>query len=173
FPAIFTIGLEPDSGASLLFVTMSNLFANIPFGGLFGGLFFLLLFFAAITSAIGYLEPVVMTCKELFKMKRGTAVFASLAAIFIVGFPNILAHGIWSDILIRGMNLFDFTDYLSGNIMMPLGALVLALYTLFSWKFKNYQEDLNVGASGIKVFNWWKPIVSFVLPVVLVIIFVT
>lgn len=173
FPAIFSIGLGPDSGASLLFVTMSNLFSHMPGGMFFGGMFFLLLFLAAISSGIGYLESVVMTCTELFKMNRTKAVILSLSAIFIVGLPNILAHGIWSHILIGGRNLFDFSDYLSGNIMMPLGALILAFYTLFVWKFEGYQKDANIGANRFKVFSWWAPFVKYVIPIILVIIFVT
>lgn len=173
FPAIFSIGLEPDSGASLLFVSMSNILTNISVSSLFGAMFFLLLFFAAISSAIGYLEPIVTTVSELFKIKRTKAVIYSLLAIFIVGFPNILAHGIWSHILIGGRNLFDFADYLSGNIMMPIGAFVLVLYIAFVWTFEKFQEETNIGATSIKVFNWWSPLVKFVIPVVLMIIFIT
>jgi NSS family neurotransmitter:Na+ symporter len=152
---------------------MSNLFANIPFGHFFGGMFFLLVFFAAISSAIGYLEPIVMTCCELFKMSRIWSVTVSLLAIFIVGFPNILAHGVWSHILVGGRNLFDLSDYISGNIMMPLGALVLAFYTLFIWKFDHYQKDTNVGANWFRVFRWWAPAVKYFIPATLLLIFIT
>lgn len=173
FPAIFALGLPVDSGSSLLFITMSNLFDQIPLGGLFGTLFFILLLFAATSSALGYLEPIVMTISELGKIDRKKSVWIALAAIFIVGFPTIMAQGPWKDVLIGGRNFFDLADYVSGNIMMPLGALVLSFYTLFVWKFKNYQEEANIGASGFRVFNWWKPLVTVVIPVALVIIFVT
>jgi NSS family neurotransmitter:Na+ symporter len=173
FPAIFALGLKPDAGSSLLFVTMSNLFSHMPAGNLFGGMFFLLLLFAAISSSIGYLEPIVMTCTELFKMNRKKAVWLSLIAIFIVGLPSILAQGPWSNILIMGRNFFDFVDYLSGNVMMPLGALILSFYALVVWKFKRFQEETNVGAGKLKVFNWWSPLVKFIIPVSLVIIFLT
>jgi NSS family neurotransmitter:Na+ symporter len=173
FPAIFALGLTPDAGPSLLFVTMSNLFSHLPAGNLFGGMFFLLVFFAALSSSLGYLEPIVMTNTELFKMDRRKAVWVSLIAIFIVGFPTILAQGPWSDILIGGRNFFDFADYLSGNIMMPLGALVLSLYTVFVWKFDKYQEDTNIGAEKIKVYDWWSPLVKILIPIALIIIFIS
>lgn len=173
FPAIFALGLPTDSGASLLFVTMSNLFDKLPLGALFGTLFFILLFFAATSSALGYLEPIVMTISELGKIDRKKSVWIALAAIFIVGFPTIMAQGPWADILIGGRNFFDFADYLSGNIMMPLGALVLAMYTLFVWKFKNFKQEANMGAKGFMVFEWWKPLVTVVIPIALVIIFVS
>ena len=173
FPAIFALGLPVDSGSKLLFVTMSNLFDKIPFGGLFGTMFFLLIFFAALSSALGYLEPVVMTISELGKIDRKKAVWIALTAIFIVGFPTIMAQGPWKDVLIGGKNFFDLADYVSGNIMMPLGALVLSMYTLFVWKFKNFKEEANMGAEGFMVFEWWKPLVTIVIPIALVIIFVT
>lgn len=173
FPAIFALGLTPDAGPSLLFVTMSNLFAHIPAGNFFGGMFFLLVFFAAVSSALGYLEPIVTTGTELFKMDRKKAVWVSLIIIFIVGFPTIMAQGPWANVLIGGRNFFDFADYLSGNIMMPLGALVLSFYTLLVWKFNKYQEETNAGAVKLKVYDWWGPLVKVLIPIALVIIFVT
>lgn len=173
FPAIFALGLQPDAGSSLLFVTMSNLFNQLPLGSLFGTMFFLLVFFAALSSAIGYLEPIVMTGTELFKMDRKKAVWLSLGLIFIIGLPTIMAQGPWKDILIGGRNFFDFADYLSGNILMPLGALLLSLFTLLVWKFEKYQEETNMGSKGIMVFNWWSPFVKIIIPIALVIIFVT
>ena len=173
FPAIFALGLTPDAGPSLLFVTMSNLFSHIPAGNFFGGMFFLLVFFAAVSSALGYLEPIVTTGTELFKMDRKKAVWVSLIIIFIVGFPTIMAQGPWANVLIGGRNFFDFADYLSGNIMMPLGALVLSFYTLLVWKFNKYQEETNAGAVKLKVYDWWGPLVKVLIPIALVIIFVT
>lgn len=173
FPAIFALGLQPDAGSSLLFVTMSNLFNQLPLGNLFGAMFFLLIFFAALSSAIGYLEPIVITVTELFKLDRKKSVWLCLILIFIIGFPTIMAQGPWKDILIGGMNFFDFADYLSGNILMPLGALLLSLFTLFVWKFDKYQEDTNLGAKGFMVFKWWKPLVMVLIPIALLVIFVT
>ncbi|CAM2873996.1 sodium-dependent transporter [Hathewaya histolytica] len=173
FPAIFSMGLKPNGGSSTLFVTMSNLFSNMPAGNLFGALFFLLVLFAAISSVIGYLEPIVMIVTELMNVNRKKAVWSCLAVIFIVGFPTILAYGPLANIKIAGKNLFDFADYLSGNILMPLGALILSLYTLFVWKFKKYQEETNIGAVKVRVFYWWAPLVKFTIPVAIIIIFIT
>ncbi len=172
FPAIFALGLEVDSGSKLLFITMSNLFAQIPFGALFGSIFFLLILFAALSSGLGYLEPISITVSELGKKTRAQSVWISLFAIFIFAIPSVLAKGPWSDVTIIGKNIFDFADYLSGNIMMPLGALVLAFYTVFKWKFTGFQEDLNTGATKITVSSIWKPIVMLLIPIALVIIFV-
>ncbi|MDO5717831.1 MAG: sodium-dependent transporter [Tissierellia bacterium] len=172
FPAIFALGLEPGQGSQLLFVTMSNLFNILPGGKFFGTLFFLLVFFAALLSAIGYFEPIVSTVSELGKMSRKKAVWISLAVIFVVGFPTIMAHGPWADKSIFGMNFFDFADFLSGNILMPLGAIALSLYTAFKWKFVNFKEEANVSAGAYRVMNWWKPFVMFIIPIALIIIFI-
>lgn len=173
FPAIFAMGLEPNSGPSLLFVTMANLFSNLPAGIFFGVIFYLLIFFAAITSAIGYLEPIVMTCTELFNFKRITAVLLSLTLIFLAGLPMIKAHGSWSEILIGGKNFFEFADYLSGNILMPLGALILAFYTLLVWKFEKYKDETNIGTNKYKINNWWSFFIKYLLPISIILIFVT
>lgn len=173
FPAIFAYGLSPDSGPSLLFVTMSNMFSQMPGGAFFGAMFFLLIFFAALSSALGYLEPLVLTATEQLNIDRKKAVIISLIAIFIVGFPTILAHGPWSHILIGGRNLFDFADFLSGNIFMTIDALLVACYVAYSWKFDKFQEEANIGATKFKVFDWWAPLIKFVIPVALVIIFIT
>ena len=172
FPAIFALGLEPGQGKQLLFVTMSNLFDKMPGGIIFAMMFFTLVFFAALLSAIGYFEPVLTTLEDLLKWDRVKATWIGIAIVFIVGFPTILAHNVWKDITIMGMNIFDFDDYLSGNILMPLGAIVLALYTVFVWKFENFKNDSNASEKGYRVMNWWKPLVMFLIPAALIIILV-
>lgn len=174
FPAIFALGLSTDSGPSLLFVTMSNLFNQLPFSNLFGTIFFLLIFFAALSSALGYLEPVVTTAVDVFKLSRKRGVWVSLGLIFVIGITTIMGNdtGPWSSIMINGMNMFDFADFLSGNVMMPLGALILAVYTAYIWKFENYQTEANIGSHGFKVYTWWKPLVKYLIPAALLFIFI-
>lgn len=137
-------------------------------------MFFLLIFFAALSSGLGYLEPIVTTGMEVFNLDRKKSVWVSLGLIFVVGLLTIMgnASGPWSNFTIRGMNLFDFADFLSGNVMMPLGAIILSVYTAFVWKFENYQEEANIGAKGFKVYSWWKPLVMAVIPLALIFIFI-
>lgn len=172
FPAIFSMGMEPGQGAGLLFVTMSKIFADMPLGNFFGGIFFTLVFFAALSSALGYLEPVATSVRDLFKIERKKAVWTSLAAIFIVGIPTCMAFGPWKDVRIFGMNLFDADDFWSGNILMPLGAILLIAYVIFQWKFNNFRDDANVGTAKIRVAEFWKPTVFIIIPIALVVIFV-
>ncbi|WP_215491845.1 sodium-dependent transporter [Fenollaria sporofastidiosus] len=171
FPAVFALNLPADSGSNLLFITMSNVFMHLPFGRFFGVLFFLLMFFAALSSALGYLEPVSSSFSELLKISRKKGVVYALASIFIVGLLTIFGQNILKDVTILGRNMFDFADFLSGNILMPLGAIALILYTLFKWKFDVFREDVNTGANSLKVPKVLK-YVSYVLPFVLIVIFV-
>ncbi len=173
FPTIFAVGMEPGQGAGLLFITMSKIFADLPAGQFFGALFFLLAFFAAFSSALGYLEPVATTVRDIFKMSRAKAVWTSLIAIFIVGLPTILATGPLQNVKILGMNFFDFDDFFSGNILMPLGAIMLVFYVIFKWSFARFTDDINEGAKKIRVGGYWKPLVYVLIPIALIIIFVS
>lgn len=172
FPAVFAFGLQPDSGSNLLFVTMSNVFMNMPFGQFFGFIFFLLMFFAALSSALGYFEPISTSFSELLKISREKGVVYGLTVIFVVGLLTIFGLNTLKAFTIFGKNLFDCADYLSGNIMMPIGAIALILYVLFVWKFDNFREEANVGAKGLKVPSFFKPI-AYILPIVLIVIFIT
>lgn len=173
FPAIFALGLKPDAGSSLLFVTMTNLFSHMPGGSLFGGMFFFLILLAALSSGMGYLEPVAQTISEICNINRAKAVWGSLISIFIIGIPSILAHGPWKDVLIFGKNFFELADYISGNILMTLGGLLIVLYTAYVWKFENFREETNVGAGKLSIGMWWKPLMMFVVPVALIIVIIT
>lgn len=172
FPAVFALGLKPDSGSNLLFITMSNVFMNMPFGRLFGVLFFMLMFFAALSSALGYLEPVSSSFSELLKVSRAKGVVYALISIFVVGLFTIFGHNILANVQIAGRNLFDFADFLSGNILMPLGAIALIFYVLFHWKFEGFKNDIDEGATSFKIPKVMK-FIAYLLPIVLVIIFIT
>lgn len=131
-----------------------------------------MLLFAALSSALGYLEPISTTISELFKISRAKGVWIALSLIFVASVPPIMAHGPWQNIKLLGRNFFDFADYLSGNIAMPLGAIVLIFFAIFKWKFEGFKEDINNGATTIKINSLWKPVVLGLIPISLVIIFV-
>ncbi len=173
FPTIFAMGMEPSQGPGLLFITMSKIFAEMPFGQFFGAIFFILVFFAAFSSALGYLEPVATTCRDILNISRAKGVCISLATAFIVGFPTVLAGGPLKDVTILKMNIFDFDDFLSGNILMPLGAIILSFYVIFKWTFAKFKEDTNVGTEKLKVANYWKIAVFFFIPIALLTIFIS
>lgn len=173
FPAIFSFGMSPAAGPGLTFVTMPNLFSQMSGGVIFGTAFFFLVIIAGITSGIGYLEAIVCTISEVFKLERKKAVWSTLLVIFTLSIPCILANGPWSEIIILGRNFFDLADFISGNILMPLGALMISLYTAYKWKYENYMDEVNIGAGKVRVYKFMKPIVIYLIPIAVLIIMVT
>ena len=158
FPSLFSFGMEPSSGMGLVFETMPVLFTKIPLGNIFGGMFFLLISIAGFTSALGYLEGVVTVVEEEFNMGRKKAVWLPLGLMFLLSIPcsMSLAPGGLSEISIMGMNLFDFADYLSGNILMPINSLLIAGFLAFVWKFNKYQEEANIRSEERRVGKEWR-----------------
>lgn len=173
FPALFCFGMDPQAGPGLLFKTMPVIFGQLPGGSIFASMFFFLVVLAGLTSGMGYLEAPAATFSELFGISRKKSVWGILAIMYILGIPSILSQGPWSHILIFGKNFFDLADYISGNVMMPVDALLIALYTAFVWKFANFKDESNVGAKTFRIANSWKPLVVAVVPVAVFIIMVT
>lgn len=170
FPAVFAFGLAPDSGPGLLFVTMSNVFARAPFGALVGGVFFFLIFIAAITSAIGLVEALASSAMDSLRLSRTQAVWGLLAVLFVLGIPIALSQGPWAHITVFGRNFFDLFDFVSGNVLLPLSGLMIALYVGWAWGFERFQAETNVGARTIRVAGYWKPLVTFLIPTAIVVV---
>ncbi|MGG7164400.1 sodium-dependent transporter [Clostridium ihumii] len=173
FPAIFSFGMSPTEGPGLTFITMPNLFSKMAGGRIFGGAFFFLVIIAGITSGIGFLEAITCTVSEVFKIDRKKTVWRVLAVIFVLSIPCILSQGPWSNVEIIGKNLFDLADYISGSVLMPLGALLISLYIAKEWKFKGYMDECNVGGGKFQIKRWWKPIVILLIPISVCTIMIT
>lgn len=171
FPALFAFGLSPDSGSGLLFVTMSRLFAEIPGGNLLGAAFYFLVLLAGLTSGIGLLEAVVATVMDLRGLSRKTAVILTLVIVALMCIPPALSKGPWAGARLMGKDGFQLMDFISGNALLPLGALILAFYVPAVWKFERFQAYANRGASRFRVRDSWRVLVKFGLPVALILIF--
>lgn len=127
FPAVFSFGLSPSSGAGLVFVTLPNIFVQIPYGHIVSSLFFILLFCAAVTSGISLLEAPCAVFTERFKFSRLQACVILFCIISVIAIPVTLSFGILSDFKIFNKTLFDFLDFLTSNIFLPLNSLILCL----------------------------------------------
>ncbi|MCF8010574.1 MAG: sodium-dependent transporter [Clostridiales bacterium] len=173
FPALFAFKMMPDAGPGLIFLTMPKLFAQLPGGNFFGAIFFFLLILASFSTGVGFIEALASTTSELCNIKRKKAVWVTIGVMLILGIPSILSQGPWAHVLIFGKNIFDLVDYISGNVLLTSGALLLSLYTAFVWKFENFMEDTNMGASNFKISKSWKVLVCYVIPVVVTIILIT
>jgi len=165
FPALSSFGMSPEAGPGLVFETMPVLFAKIPLGRFFGIMFFFLVVLAGLTSGIGYLEAVASTFADLFRLSRKSSTWMTLGLMLFLGFPSILSQGPWSDVTFFGKNCFALADYVSGNILMPAGALLISVYTAYKWKFRNFMEESNQGSHGIiRINRAWRPLVVYIIP---------
>jgi len=129
FSIVFANGLEPGSGPGLMFITVPLAFGQMPLGALFGGVFFILVSFAAITSAISLTEPAIAFLVEEYNAVRSRVAISLGAACWLLGLASVFSFNIWSDVYVVGeKTVFDSIDYLTANIMLPLGALFIALF---------------------------------------------
>ncbi len=172
-PAVFAFGIAPGEGPSLVFITVPKIFMQLPFGTFFSVVFFIVLMVAALTSAISLLEVITAYLKEEFHIKRGMAVGIAITAIGILGAFSSLSQGSLSDVTIFGKNIFDMFDYLSSNILLPLGGLLIVLFV--GWKMKRtdvYDELTNGGSIRMHSFNTVLFLLKYIIPVAIAIILI-
>ena len=162
FPAIFSFGLEPTSGAGLVFVTLPHIFSQMAFGNVISSAFFILLLFAALTSGISILEVPVATLIERTKISRIKASAILFAVIAIISILATLSFGLLSDVLIFKKTIFDFLDFLTANILMPTNALILCLIATYGLRLRGEMFIQNKILANL--FNFG---LKFVIPIVL------
>ncbi len=168
FPAVFAFQLEPDAGPGLTFITLPNVFARMPLGGLFGFAFFLLLSIAALTSAISLLETVVAYMVDEKNMRRHTAVIILGFLIFLAGIPPILGYSAWSDWKFLGrFDVLDTYDWFANSLFLPVGALMAALFTGYVWKIKKAGAEANRTPGRLRIGAFWGILIRYVIPVVI------
>ena len=174
FPACFAYGVEPDSGKSLIFVTLPNIFNNMAGGRIWGSLFFIFLTFAAFSTVLAVFENIIACCCDYFGWSRKNACFVNLIAIFVLSIPAILGYNLLASVqpLGAGTTIMDLEEYIVGNFMLPLGSLVYVIFCVsrYGWGWDNFIKEANAG-KGLKVAKWMRPYVTFVLPIIIVAIF--
>lgn len=168
FPAVFALGYSPNEGPGLVFIILPAVFEQIPFGAFFMLLFFVLMLFATLTSSISMLETVVsMGIKNAYdKRKRSSWIYGLM--IFLVGIPSALSFGVFSDFKIFGKSFFDFADFLTNNIGLPLGALLISIFAGYVLKKQETFEELNISSLS---FNTWHFIVRYLAPIAIIVVF--
>lgn len=173
FPAIFAYGLEPTAGPGLLFITLPAVFKSMPFGQVFEVLFFVLIAIAAVTSTVSLMETVVSFITEQFKLKRIKGIIIVTAALFTLAIPSILSFGPLSDItIIKGMNIFDTLDFVTGNIMLPIGGILVCLFVAWIWGVNNAKNEISCeGLYEFKSSKVYEISVKYIAPVAILIIF--
>ncbi len=168
FPLVFANNLPVSAGPGLIFQTLPLVFGHMTGGWLFGILFFVLLFFAALTSSISLIEPAVAWLVENQKIERLQACIWSGAACWFVGLGVVFSFNIWSDFKWFDKNLFELLDYLTANIMLPLGGLAIAAFAGWKMKPEHTEQELEIPGQSYQV---WQFLIKYVAPAAIFFIF--
>jgi len=174
FPACMAYGVQVDSGKSLIFITLPNIFNNLPGGRVWGSLFFVFMSFAALSTVLAVFENLVSCTIDLFGWGRKKACLLNGIALFLLSIPCVLGFNLWKSFepMGSGSNVMDLEDFIVSNLILPLGSLIFVVFctTRYGWGWKNFVAEANEG-KGIKVANWMRGYMTFVLPVILIAIF--
>ncbi|WP_410497989.1 sodium-dependent transporter [Chitinibacter sp. S2-10] len=161
FPAVFAFGFEPAAGPSLVFMTIPAVFASMPFGNVFMALFFVLAAIAATGAILSILEVPVAMLSERFKFGRKQATLLTVGVIALFGIPATLSSSLTAGWTVFGLNPFDLFDYISSNVLMPLGGILICLFV--GWVYGLPQLEKQLSNDG-KLHN--KPVIKAVFVLV-------
>ena len=162
FPLVFANNLDPADGPGLVFDTLPLAFGQMPGGMFFSTIFFVLLSFAAWTSAIGLMEPAVAWIVERFHKTRAQATVMTGLTIWFLGMGSVLSFNVLSDVTFLAGTIFDNVDYLTSNIMLPLGGLLIVIFA--GWVMCRNSTADELGSSGV-LFKAWRLLARFIAPI--------
>jgi len=172
FPGVFSFGMQPDAGPTLIFSVLPAVFNQMPFGILFFIAFLILFLFAALTSAFSMIEIIVSTMTKNNPSKRKKFTWLIGMAIFIVGIPSSLSYGIMADVKFFDKTVFDLVDFAASNVLMPLGALLISIFIPLKISKTELFEEMKQGSKvGKTFFNIWFYLLKYLTPVAIIIVF--
>jgi len=176
-PAVFAFSGGDESalgkGPGLMFVTLPKVFDSMTGGTVIGAIFFILVLFAALTSAISLMETIVSVFCDKFKMNRKAACFVVLFISLILGIPSSLGNGVWSSFTIIGMDFLTFCDFISNSVLMPIGAFLTCVFVGYFIKPQTLVEEMEYGGakfSGKKLFT---VVIKYIAPICIILILVS
>lgn len=170
FPVVFSFGIEPADGPGLLFIVLPAAFSQMPLGGLFLSLFLLLFLFATLTSSFSLLEIIISAFTEGQRRSRPKVAFISGIIVFIAAIPAALSSGVLEHVQLFDKTIFDLTDYLVSNIMLPIGCFFIAIFITYRMDKKLVAAEFNSERSPV-AFQIWKGLMRWVVPFVIAIVF--
>ncbi len=175
FPACFANDVAPDAGPPLIFVTLPNVFNQLEGGQLWGSLFFVFMSFAALSTVFAVFENIISCTSELWGWSRKKACIVNGIAMLVLSTPCALGFGVLSGFkpFGEGSSVLDLEDFIVSNILLPIGALVIVLFCTrkFGWGWDKFEEEANSG-KGLKVKRWMRGYMTWVLPLIIVVVFV-
>ena len=175
FPACFTYQVEVGSGPSLIFVTLPNVFNNMQMGNLWGALFFVFMTFAAFSTVLAVFENILSCCMDMFGWSRKKACLINCLLLLVLSLPCALGFNLLAEVHPLGgsTTFLDLEDFLVSNILLPLGSLIFVIFAVSKrgWGWKKFMEEANAGR-GWKVKNWMRGYITYVLPIIIIALFV-
>lgn len=175
FPACFAYGVQPDSGPSLIFITLPNIFNHMPLGRVWGSLFFVFMSFAAFSTVLGVFENIVSCTMDLSGWSRKKACLFNGILMLLLSMPCVLGFNGLSKFqpLGPGTGVLDLEDFVVSNLLLPLGSLIFIFFctSRYGWGWKNFTKEANAG-KGLKVQRWMRGYMCYVLPVLVAVILV-
>ena len=174
FPACFAYGVDVNSGPALIFMTLPNVFNHIALGRFWGSLFFLFLTFAAFSTVLAVFENIVCCVSEMTLWSRKKTCAVCCVCMFLLSLPCLLGYNLWQNVRpVAGHDILDSEDFLVSNILLPLGSLIFVLFctTRYGWGWEKFLAEANEG-TGLKVAKWMRPYMTYILPVIVLVIFV-
>ncbi len=174
FPACFAFGVRPESGPGLVFATLPNIFNAMDGGRFWGTLFFVFMSFAALSTIIAVFENIVSYCADVYGMPRRRATIINALILWILSLPCALGFSLLSGIepLGKGSSILDLEDFIVSNHVLPLGSLMFLLFCChrWGWGWNNFMAEADMG-NGMKFPRWLRPYLAYVLPCIILVIF--
>lgn len=175
FPACFAYGVDVNSGPGLIFITLPNIFNNLPMGRLWGSLFFVFMSFAALSTVLAVFEEIVACTQDLFGWGRKKACIINGILLFVLSLPCCLGFNVLGFIqpMGEGTTIMDLEDFIVSNLILPLGSLVIILFCVLKkgWGWDNYMNEVNTGR-GLKMKGFMRGYMTYVLPVLVLALFI-
>ena len=175
FPACVAYGVQPDSGPSLIFITLPNIFNHMPLGRVWGSLFFVFMSFAAFSTVLGVFENIVSCTMDLSGWSRKKACLFNGILMLLLSMPCVLGFNVLSKFqpLGPGTGVLDLEDFVVSNLLLPLGSLIFIFFctSRYGWGWKDFTKEANTG-KGLKVQRWMRGYMCYVLPVLVAVILV-
>ncbi len=174
FPACFAYNVTPDSGPSLVFVTLPVVFGQMPLGNIWGALFFVFMSFAALSTVIAVFENLISFTMDKWGMDRKRAVALNAILVVVLSLPCVFGFNVLAGVTIPGIgDIQSIEDFIVSNNMLPLGALIFVLFCThrFGWGWKNFLAEADAG-EGVKFPAWTRLWVTYGIPVLIIIIFI-
>ncbi|WP_394137735.1 sodium-dependent transporter [Cytobacillus oceanisediminis] len=174
FPVVFAFGFEPAEGPGLLFMVLPAVFSQIPMGEFFLAIFLLLFLFATLTSSFSMLEIIVSAFIENGKHTRKKISWLSGIVVFAAGIPAALSFSLLGDFTIFGKNVFDATDFLVSNILLPLGSLLIALFISYKMSKQLVKDEFTISNTlSPAMYTTWSFLMKWVVPITIIVVFMS